>query len=134
MNVSRQHTVEFPSWPNFHLFVFSLGYFSLSFSSVQFSHSVMSDSLRPQGPQQARPPCPSPAPGVYSNSSPLSQRCHPTISSSVIPLCSSLSLLISFLLIPLNMVVFPRTFSLTGSLISHHFHIGNSYSLYQLAL
>ena len=55
------------------------------FSSVQFSHSVMSDSLQPHGLQHARPPCPSPTPGVYSNSCPLSQWCHPTISSSVIP-------------------------------------------------
>ena len=45
----------------------------------------MSDSLWPHGPQHARPPCPSPTPGVYSNSCPLSWWCHPTISSSVIP-------------------------------------------------
>ena len=51
----------------------------------QFSHSVVSDSLRPHELQHARPPCPSPAPGVYSNSCPLSQWCHPTISSSVVP-------------------------------------------------
>ena len=64
----------------------SLSDFSL-FSSVQFSHSVMSDSLRPHELQHARPPCPSPTPGVYSNSCPLSQWCHPTI-SSVIPFSS----------------------------------------------
>ena len=58
--------------------------------SVQFSHSVMSDSLRPQGLQHARPPCPSPTPGVYSNSYPLSRWCHPAISSSVIPFSSCL--------------------------------------------
>ena len=46
----------------------------------------MCDSLRPDGLQQARPPCPSPTPGVYSNSCPLSHWCHPTISSSVIPI------------------------------------------------
>ena len=45
----------------------------------------MSDSLRPHEPQHARPPCPSPTPRVYSNSCPLSQWCHPTISSSVVP-------------------------------------------------
>ena len=45
----------------------------------------MSDSLWPHGLQHARPPCPSPTPGVYSNSCPLSRWCHPTISSSVIP-------------------------------------------------
>ena len=60
------------------------------FSSVQFSHSVVSDSLRPHGLQHARPPCPSPIPGVYSNSCPLSLWCHPTISSSVIPFSSCL--------------------------------------------
>ena len=45
----------------------------------------MSDSLQPHEPQHARPPCPSPTPRVYSNSCPLSQWCHPTISSSVVP-------------------------------------------------
>ena len=49
----------------------------------QFSRSVVSDSLRPHGLQHARPVCPSPTPGVYSNSCPLSQWCHPAISSSV---------------------------------------------------
>ena len=57
-------------------------------SSVQFSSSVVSDSLWPHEPQHARPPCPSPTPGVYSNSCPLSRWCHPTISSSVIPFSS----------------------------------------------
>ena len=50
-------------------------------SSVQFSYSVMSDSLRPHESQHARPPCPSPSPGVHSNSCPLSRWCHPAISS-----------------------------------------------------
>ena len=59
-------------------------------SSVQFSHSVMSDSLRPHESQHARPPCPSPTPGVHPNPYPLSQWCHPTISSSVIPFSSCL--------------------------------------------
>ena len=53
--------------------------------SVQFSHSFVSDSLRRHEPQHARLPCPSPTPGVYSNSCPLIWWCHPTISSSVIP-------------------------------------------------
>ena len=53
-------------------------------SSVQFSRSVVSDSLRPHESQHARPPCPSPTPGVYSNPCPSSWWCHPTISSSVI--------------------------------------------------
>ena len=60
----------------------------LQFSSVQFSHSVVSDSLQPHGLQHARPPCPSTTPGVYPNSCPLSQWCHPTISLSVIPFSS----------------------------------------------
>ena len=55
--------------------------------SVQFSCSVASDSLRPHESQQARPPCPS-TPRVYPNSCPLSQWCHPAISSSVIPFSS----------------------------------------------
>ena len=50
----------------------------------------MSDSLRPDGLQHTRPPCPSPNPRVYANSCPLSQWCHPTISSSVVPFSSCL--------------------------------------------
>ena len=57
-------------------------------SSVQFSHSVMSDSLRPHESEHTRPPCPSPTPGVHSNSCTLSRGCHPAISSSVIPFSS----------------------------------------------
>ena len=56
--------------------------------SAQFSRSVVSDSLRPHELQHARPPCPSPTPGVHSNSCPLSLWCHPAISSSVIPFSS----------------------------------------------
>ena len=48
-----------------------------SLDSVQFSHSVMSDSLQPHELQHARPPCPSPSPGVHSDSHPSSQWCHP---------------------------------------------------------
>ena len=55
------------------------------YSSVQFSRSVMSNSLRPHKLQHTRPPCPSPSPGVDSNSCPSSRWCHPAISSSVIP-------------------------------------------------
>ena len=58
--------------------------------SVKFSCWVVSDSLRPHGLQHARLPCPSPTPGVYSNSCPWSQWCHPTILSSVIPFSSHL--------------------------------------------
>ena len=57
-------------------------------NSVQFSRSVVSDSLQRHGLQHTRLPCPSPTPGVYSNSCPLSQWCHPIISSSVIPFSS----------------------------------------------
>ena len=63
---------------------------SVSSGSVQFSRSVLSDSVQTHGLQQARPPCPLPTPGVYSNLCPLSRGCHPTISSSVTRLSSSL--------------------------------------------
>ena len=58
------------------------------FSSVQFSRSVMSDSSGIHESKHARLPCPSPTPGVHSNSCPSSQWCHPDISSSVIPFSS----------------------------------------------
>ena len=54
-------------------------------TSVQFSCSVVSDSLRPHESQHAKPPCPSPTPGVHPHPCPLSQWCHLTISSSVVP-------------------------------------------------
>ena len=57
-------------------------------SSVQFSRSVVSNSLQPHESQHARPPCPSPTPGVHSDSCPSSQWCHPAISSSVVPFSS----------------------------------------------
>ena len=59
-----------------------------TFSSVQFSHSVVSDSLQPNELHHARPTCPSPTPGVHSDSRPSSQWCHPDISSSVVPFSS----------------------------------------------
>ena len=59
-------------------------------TSVQLGGSVMSDSLQPHEPQQTRPPCPSPTPGVYANSCPLNWWCHPTISSSAMPFSSCL--------------------------------------------
>ena len=59
-----------------------------SIASVQFSHSVMSNSLRPHESQHARPPCPSPSPGVHSNLRSSSWWCHPAISSSVVPFSS----------------------------------------------
>ena len=71
----------------FHI---SLNYSQWSIS--QFSCSVVSDSLRSYGLQHTRLPCPSPTPGVYSNSCPLSQWCHPTTSSSVVLLPPSIFL------------------------------------------
>ena len=65
--------------------------FPPTFSGYQFSsvrHSVVSDSLRPHELQHTRPPCPSPTPGVHSDSHPSSQWCHPAISSSVVPFSS----------------------------------------------
>ena len=70
-------------------FIFIKRLFSFSSLSTirsdQISRSVMSDSLRPHESQHARPPCPSPTPRVHSDSRPLSQWCHPAISSSVVP-------------------------------------------------
>ena len=65
-------------------------YICVCVCSVQFSHSVVSNSLQLHGLHHTRPPCPSPMPGVYWNSCPLSRWCHPTISSSVIPFSSHL--------------------------------------------
>ena len=61
---------------------------SFSSHSSSVSHSVMSSSLQPHGLQHTRLPCPSPTPGVYSNSCPSSRWCHPTISSTVVPFSS----------------------------------------------
>ena len=68
--------------------MFKKGKNSFRYSSVQFSRSVVSNSLRSYEPQHARPPCPSPTPGVHPNPCPLSRWCHPAISSSVIPFSS----------------------------------------------
>ena len=66
----------------------SLVYSVITGVSVQFSCSVVSDSLRLHESQHARPPCPSPTPGVHSDSSPSSRWCHPAVSSSVVPFFS----------------------------------------------
>ena len=72
-----------------HMWLYSLELIKKSrISSVQFSHSVVSDSLRPHESQHARPPCPSPTPGVHSDSPASSQWCHPVISFSVVPFSS----------------------------------------------
>ena len=93
--------------------------------SVQFSHSVVSDSLWPHGLQHARPPCPSPTPGAYSNSCPLSQWCHPAISSSVIPFSSHLQ---SFIRVFSNESVFhirwPKYWSFSFSISPFNEHPG----------
>ena len=67
------------------MFMWNQRWIALMFSSVQFSCSIVSHSLLPHEPQHARPPCPSPTPGVHPNPCALSQWCHPTISSSVVP-------------------------------------------------
>ena len=72
MKLNDAYTLEEKIWP----------------TSVRFSCSVVSDSLRPHESQHARPPCPSPTPGVQSDSRPSSQWCHPAISSSVVPFSS----------------------------------------------
>ena len=84
-NISFMSSTFSPSIAVVSLFNFnSNGYISL----IQFSHSVVSSCLQPHEPQHTRLPCPSPTPGVYPNSCPLSQWCHPTISSSVVPFSS----------------------------------------------
>ena len=70
------------------LLTFSPNILYKSLSSVQFICSVVSDSLWHHESQHARPPCPSPTPGVHSNLHPLSRWCHPAISSSVVPFSS----------------------------------------------
>ena len=78
----------FDSLPSRVILSYLLNFSKPISSSVQFSHSVMSDSLQPHELQHARPPCPSPTPGVHSKSCPSSRWCHPAISSSVIPIFS----------------------------------------------
>ena len=66
-------------------FCYTTKWINYQFSSLQL---LSCGSLRPQEPQHARPPCPSPTPRVHPNSCPLGQWCHPTILSSVIPFSS----------------------------------------------
>ena len=86
------------------------------FSSVQFSHSVMSDSLQPHESQQDRPPCPSLTPRVHSDSRPSSQRCHPAISSSVVPFSCPQSLPASESF-PMSRMKWPKYWSFSFSII-----------------
>ena len=86
MVVARHGGTKFQLWK--WVDFADLTYINTTISSVQFSRSVVSDSLRPHEPQHARPPCPSPTPGVHPNPCPLSQWCHPNISCSVVPFSS----------------------------------------------
>ena len=84
--IQPSHPLLSPSSPYFNLLTtLLLSSRWQSVSSVQFSHCVVTNSLWPHGLQHNRPPCPSPTPGVYSNSCPLSRWCYPTIWSSVVP-------------------------------------------------
>ena len=72
-------------WVHVYVWLFTWSYHNIvNWLSVQFSRSVVSDSLRPNESQHTRPPCPSPSPGVHSDSRPSSQWCHPAISSWVV--------------------------------------------------
>ena len=82
-DVTTRHCVDHPLWVAITPPLECLQSLLSQFSS--FSCSVMSDSLRPHGLQHARPSCPLPTPGVYSNSCLSSRWCQPTTSSSVIP-------------------------------------------------
>ena len=81
-------TILLPKCPSTKELVGKIWYVYTMEHLVQFNRSVVSDSLRPHEPQHTRPPCPSPAPRVHPNPCPLSQWCHSTISSSVIPYSS----------------------------------------------
>ena len=95
-------------WPTSCAGILCMGFFREKKGSVQFCCSVVSDSLQPHKPQHARPPCLSPTPGVHSHSCLLSQWCHPTISSAVVPFSSC-----------------PQSFPASGSFqISHFFASG----------
>ena len=71
-----------------HMFSSTQRVYVTWFSWIQLSCSVVSDSLRLHEPQHSRPPCPSPTPGIHPKPYTLSQWCHPTISSSVVPFSS----------------------------------------------
>ena len=79
------HLTREVRWPGVYWALRNESSWLFSLTSDQISLSVVSDSLRPHELQHARPPCPSPTPGVHSDSRPSSQWCHPAISSSVIP-------------------------------------------------
>ena len=80
--------VDLWNTPILYMFVHVCFISKLVLHSVRFSHPVVSSSLRHHESQHIRPPCPSPSPGVHSDSCPSSRWCHPAISSSVIPFSS----------------------------------------------
>ena len=90
MHLSQRHDLTTHSKQQMRLksVCLQLSKLSIDFRISQFSRSVVSDPLRPHELQHARPPCPSPTPGVCSNSRPSSRWCHPAISSSVVPFSS----------------------------------------------
>ena len=96
------------------------------FSSVRFTRSVVSDSMQPHELQHARPPCPSPTPGVHPNSCPSSQWWHPAVSSSVVPFSSCSQSLPASELFPMS-----QCFTLGGQHWSFSFSISpsNEYSV-----
>ena len=96
-------SVDFTSMKTFsNLLPIFIELFVLLFSSVQSSHSVMSDSLQPHGLQHTRLLCPSQTPRANSNSSPLNWWCHPTTSSSIVPLSSCLQSFLASGSLPLS--------------------------------
>ena len=99
-------------------------------SSIQFSSSVMSDSLQPHEPQHARPPCPSPTPRVYSDSCPLSRWCHPTISSSGIPIssCPKLCLKRKLLAIQFAIQIYQQKNDSSSTMKNHNNTVSHTYT------
>ena len=124
--MNREHSVIFEIAPKHWFWTLLL----TMFSSVQFSHSVVSDSLWPHEPQHARPPCPSPTPGVHPNPCPLSWWCHPTISSCC-PLLHLPSIFPSSRVFPIGSyaILFITTLDFTS--ITNHIH---SWALFLLWL
>ena len=108
----------------FHIYA-HFCYCWLIIHSVQFSRSVMSDSLRPHEAQHARPPCPSPTPGVHPNPRPLSRWGHPAISSSVVPFSSCPQSLPASESFPMSLRMrWPKYWSFSFSIIPSKEHPG----------
>ena len=89
--VTEQQQFHYNSWIAFHILGYLIKLIQINTLEVQFSSVVQSClTLQPHDLQHSRPPCSSPTPRVYSNSCPLNQWCHPTISSSVVSFSSRL--------------------------------------------